>query len=221
MTRRTVTKTSFPQGLGQCAFDGPSSGESACNAGAWKSCGFGPSHQGLRLTVERQQAIAPLVPLLLLLRNPAAILRSVRPVGVHAIQKLPLGACSHVRVEVSEVPPPVADGDAATSIQVPADVVGVGAAFNHRTPRVPCRRLAHHVAAVQRTDGVSFKAPARSCIPVLQVHVVDHDFLAAVASAAPSCKPLLRGFRAFNSDQPAKAHPGYIGRFCHGTRLPQ
>lgn len=84
---------------------------------------------------------AGLVALLNFRRRPTAIIRAIAPVIIHAVKGVPSGAFAHVRQEIIERTPALANGDAPPSVGGVFVGFRIGAALPHLRPRIVSRRL--------------------------------------------------------------------------------
>lgn len=144
-----------------------------------------PAESSLTLSVDA------LVGLLLRLGGPAAVLWRVRPVVVHAVDRVFAGRpTSHVCQEgLVRVSPRLAHGDSASPVILEASVLGVRASLEHASPRLKLRRpSAPNRLAVRGLGGAALLlvvAAAAVGEAAIQPRSHQHPLGAAIAAAQP------------------------------------
>lgn len=155
-----------------------------------QSCSLSPFHQCQCFIVEGQQMISAHISHLLLHCRPAAVAGFVSLVVVLAVNGHSLWAFSHVRKEVSEVPPAVADGYATSSVAFPVLVIGVRASIDHRRPysirpRVGTTPTLMSMLREPLCGSLVLVAPTRHRQPAAKIAALHWTFDSAVASTEP------------------------------------
>ena len=108
--------------------------------------------------------------------GPSAIARLVVSVVVDSVDGQPFGSISHIGIEIGEVKPSLAHGDAATTVKVPVLVPRIRAALNHGGPDIVRRS----------TDPPSHSAPRLAVCRALLGHAFS-SFLRHETWNAPHC----------------------------------
>jgi len=175
----------------------------------------GPGCDALGATIVRQVTCATAVLGLLSGSGPAAVSGLVVSSVVDAVEGQVNGAFAHVREEVVEVTPPVADHNAATPVSSPFSVVGLCAPGPHRAPRRIGFCAGHPVGfLVPQFQHVAVEAAATSSIPPDDcVRPLGNDSATVALELPHGGAPLICG--SSDGSEPPKLSPRMVVHFCH------
>lgn len=203
--------TSYTQRIGNC----PTALQSQADAVVCKAGFSGPRGDALGATIMRQIACAATVFGLLSGGCPATVFGFIVPTVVDAVDRVSIGALTHVGDEVDEVVPSGTDDDAAPPVVCPLPMLGSATSVAHRMPSPVSFRAGHAVRSlISTSQHVAVEAAAASGIPLDDcVHTFGDDS-ATVASELPhGGAPLV--FGSSDSGEASKLSPCMIVHFCH------
>jgi hypothetical protein len=160
---------------------------------------LGQPGKGDHLAVAFNVQVARGIALLLAVRRPTAIPRFVVAVIINAIDAGPSArTLAHIKDEILEPRPPIADGNAATPIPWVMRVLGVVATGAHVLPRLVLRRVAHSVLRVAMSQRMLYNGFA------------DHAVLSACSEVAGWALDALAPLR-IQSMRPTVGQQGNLG----------
>lgn len=136
------------------------------------------------LTLTRFSGLTPVV-YLLKRCGPSAILGRVVAVVVSTVDGQARRTFAHVRKEVLELQPPLADLDASRSVSSELLIGGVPASVEHGSPGVPCGSATLPMSRVTGENQIALNTPATLGVPESQRTPGDMHSLAAIADALP------------------------------------
>lgn len=145
---------------------------------------------------------------------PAAVARLVVPVVVNSVDRVPItGSLAHVREEVLEFVPSLADRDASPAVVVEIGIVGVAATRPHSHQSLPLDRLGTTVSAFRLGGTLPVEAPTALRVPVSESPSENDQAVPALACASPLRLSARAG--AFSADhcESAKSPAGQIDQF--------
>lgn len=177
-------------------FHRPALLEPGNDGGSFNTAAFGPFGERQCDSIMREAGVGAPVPGLLLSCRPSTIVRLVRAIVIDSVHRvLRRWALAHVRQEVLEAEPPLADCDSAPSVERERLVVRVEASLFHVSPYLAFPAVALSVLGVSFpfSDSVldvflcllSPEAAAASCCPASERHSEHRSLVSAVAVAEP------------------------------------
>ena len=150
-----------------------------------------PLRQILRATVKCQKHITTIIVALLLTCGPTAILLTVRPIIVLALQRQPWWSRPHINVEIFKtISPAITDRDAPAAVMNKNRMFRVITSTIHTIPNVIVRRSSHAMRTTTITNAFSLKTSARLCAASSQRPLTYGCAAAAVAPAQPIPRPI-------------------------------
>lgn len=159
--------------------------------------------------VDGDKSIQAIVTVLLGVRGPMAILRTVTLIVVNAVKREAFRTSAHIVEEVPKVMPPLAHRNPATAIVRESGIIRVLAATKHGGPRVVL--LGCRPSCVAVTPGSFSAKTSTTCGPVrLETVRGDERFSPAITSASPDDIVSFSKNRRFNRREASHSYPGQI-----------
>lgn len=145
-----------------------------------------PQLCALRLAPPRQHSACSLIPLVLAMRHPAAILGFVVALIVDTVKLLSLPAFAHVGKENPKVKPAVANCDAAFSVIRKGPIAAAPATRQHRFPSLIRKCVGHSVGGKPCRCTIASQASTALGNTCTQLPSLHASQLSAVALNVPS-----------------------------------
>jgi hypothetical protein len=198
----------------------------ALNSGAYclhLETGFGaPLHNIHRSSVGGDSVGSSLIPCLLNLIRPTAIVRSVMSIHILPVNGEARRALSHVSKKVFKSvlsQPSVTDSNPSLSIVLVVGIIWVGCSLLNSHPRNVSWGLVPSVLKFPLSSNIPAEAAARAGEATGQTARADRHFVPAVTKAFPFTPSLLVGFYPANSDQSSVAYSRAIDKISSGLDI--
>lgn len=174
--------------------------------------------------VNGHEPIAPCGPHLLGTCCPTTIVGRIAAIVINAMQRLSLGARSHVRQKVLKAQPSVAHRDAAVTVVTVPRRIRVPASLQHSVPRRVCWRSATaRVVAVRRASLRSqfvLEAAAAASLPAAQAARHNDTFTSALTPTGPISAPSAWSRSLGQHHQPPESSSRQVDECWHGPSIP-
>ncbi len=174
----------------QSLFVGPSIADTPRDGGLLYAKVLSPIGHCLPLSIQLHESVVALVSRLLFVGTPSAVSRLVVAVVADAVKRKTAWLRAHVRQEVLENLPSLANPDSASAVSLEVVVLGIAASSLHPGPSVVCRRnlpvhRAMSMLGASSGSGLNSQAAARPRSLVTQHNTIDDLFGSALTSAVP------------------------------------